>query len=225
LAECVAATRAASAALIFDRHGADVEEGAAGVTKRLRVPRQGILPGSCKATVRRRTGRRLANPEPGAGSSPYQQGSFNQADGSCLPGRGFQSYGKTLRRLPRPGALEKRSDWNTHSSGRGYRHALARSWRGRGWGKWWPRRETLRVLEVKEHPFFERRNSIVLTNSGERVQADAWNGSASAGTETARRKSNCEGTQSGGTCSAIQGQRIPDPAGAGRGDCMTTYRY
>jgi molecular chaperone DnaJ len=195
------------------------EEGAAGVTTKIKVPRQEFC-GSCKGTgAKAGTGATTCQSCAGRGQLAYQQGFFTitrtcpacQGAGQIIRercpdcrGQGRIEKDKTIDlRIP-PGV-----DTGTRLRVPGEGEVGVN---GGAPG------DLYVVLEVKEHPFFERRNadlyctiplSVVQAALGTELQVPGLNGE--------EKLKIGEGTQSGAVF-RIKGKGLPDPRGGGRGD-------
>jgi molecular chaperone DnaJ len=195
------------------------EEAAAGVTTKIRVPRQEFCE-SCNGTgAKKGTGVAACQSCGGRGQIVYQQGFFTinrtcpacQGAGQIIKERCTDCRGQG--RMERERTIELRIPPGVDSGTR---------LRVQGEGEPGPNGgaagDLYVVLEVKEHSFFERRGadlyctipvSIAQASLGAELQVPGL-----AGEE---RLKVPEGTQSGAVF-RIKGKGLPDPHGGGRGD-------
>jgi len=195
------------------------EEGAAGVTTKVKVPRQEFC-SSCKGTgAKAGTGATTCQSCAGRGQLAYQQGFFTitrtcpacQGAGQIIRercadcrGQGRVEKEKTID-LRIPPGVDTGTRLRVHGEGEVGVNGGAPG-------------DLYVVLEVKEHPFFERRNSdlyctipvsVVQAALGTELQVPGLNGE--------EKLKIGEGTQSGAVF-RIKGKGLPDPRGGGRGD-------
>jgi len=195
------------------------EEAAAGVTTKIRVPRQEFCE-SCNGTgAKKGTGVAACQTCGGRGQIVYQQGFFtiNRTCPAC------QGAGQIIRercpdcrgqgRMERERTIELRIPPGVDSGTR-----LRVQGEGEPGPNGGPAGDLYVVLEVKEHSFFERRGadlyctipvSIAQASLGAELQVPGLTGE--------ERLKVPEGTQSGAVF-RIKGKGLPDPHGGGRGD-------
>ena len=195
------------------------EEAAAGVTTKIKLPRQEYCE-SCNGTgAKKGTGVVACQTCGGRGQIAYQQGFFTitRTCPAC------QGAGQIVReRCPDcrgQGRIEReKHDRTAHSAWRRFRHAPARHGRRRAGAEWRPAGDLYVVLEVKEHAFFERRGadlyctiplSIAQAALGTELQVPGLERRRK--TENSRRDAKRRGFPH-------QGQRLADPRGGGKGD-------
>jgi molecular chaperone DnaJ len=195
------------------------EEGAAGVTTKIKVPRQEFC-GSCKGTgAKAGTGATTCQSCAGRGQLAYQQGFFTitRTCPAC------QGAGQVVReRCPDcrgQGRIEKEKTIDLRiPPGVDTGTRLRVPGEGEVGVNGGAPGDLYVVLEVKEHPFFERRNSdlyctipvsVVQAALGTELQVPGLNGE--------EKLKIGEGTQSGAVF-RIKGKGLPDPRGGGRGD-------
>lgn len=195
------------------------EEGAAGVTTKIKVPRQEFC-GSCKGTgAKAGTGATTCQSCAGRGQLAYQQGFFTitRTCPAC------QGAGQIVReRCPDcrgQGRIEKEKTIDLRiPPGVDTGTRLRVPGEGEVGVNGGAPGDLYVVLEVKEHPFFERRTSdlyctipvsVVQAALGTELQVPGLNGE--------EKLKIGEGTQSGAVF-RIKGKGLPDPRGGGRGD-------
>ena len=195
------------------------EEGAAGVTTKIKVPRQEFC-GSCKGTgAKAGTGATTCQSCAGRGQLAYQQGFFTitRTCPAC------QGAGQLVReRCPDcrgQGRIEKEKTIDLRiPPGVDTGTRLRVPGEGEVGVNGGAPGDLYVVLEVREHPFFERRNSdlyctiplsVVQAALGTELQVPGLNGE--------EKLKIGEGTQSGAVF-RIKGKGLPDPRGGGRGD-------
>ena len=195
------------------------EEAAAGITTKIRVPRQEYCE-SCNGTgAKKGTGVAACQACGGRGQLVYQQGFFtiNRTCPSC------QGVGQIIKercpdcrgqgRVDRERTIELRIPPGVDTGTR-----LRVQGEGEAGPNGGPAGDLYVVLEVKEHSFFERRGadlyctiplSIAQASLGTELQVPGLNGE--------ERLKIPEGTQSGAVF-RIKGKGLADPHGGGRGD-------
>src|SRR5499425_3907832 len=195
------------------------EEAAAGITTKIRVPRQEYCE-SCNGTgAKKGTGVVACQACGGRGQIVYQQGFFtiNRTCPSC------QGAGQIVKercpdckgqgRIDRERTIELRIPPGVDAGTR-----LRVAGEGEPGPNGGPTGDLYVVLEVKEHPFFERRGadlyctipiSVTQAALGTELQVPGLNGE--------ERLKIPEGTQSGAVF-RIKGKGLADPHGGGRGD-------
>ncbi|HLZ11787.1 MAG TPA: molecular chaperone DnaJ [Candidatus Acidoferrum sp.] len=195
------------------------EEGAAGVTTKIKVPRQEFC-GSCRGTgAKAGTGATTCQACGGRGQVAYQQGFFTitrtcpscQGAGQIIRERCADCHGQG--RIEKEKTIELRIPPGVDSGTR-----LRVPGEGEVGANGGAPGDLYVVLEVREHPFFERRNadlyctiplSVAQAALGTELQVPGLNGE--------EKLKIGEGTQSGAVF-RIKGKGLPDPRGGGRGD-------
>src|SRR2546422_3456274 len=195
------------------------EEGAAGVTTKVKVPRQEFC-SSCRGTgAKAGTGATTCQSCAGRGQVAYQQGFFTitrtcpacQGAGQIVRERCTECRGQG--RLEREKTIELRIPPGVDTGTR-----LRVAGEGEPGPNGGPAGDLYVVLEVKEHPFFERRGadlyctipiSVAQATLGTELQVPGLNGE--------ERLEIPEGTQSGAVF-RIKGWGLADPRGGGKGD-------
>src|SRR5882757_8158161 len=195
------------------------EEGAAGVTTKVKVPRQEYC-AACNGTgAKKGTGVQACQTCAGRGQLAYQQGFFTITR-TCPACRGAGQIVKERcpdcrgqGRLDREKTIELRIPPGVDTGTR-----LRVAGEGEPGPNGGPAGDLYVVLEVKEHPFFERRGadlyctiplSIAQATLGTELQVPGLNGEESLKIP--------EGTQSGAVF-RIKGRGLADPRGGGKGD-------
>jgi len=195
------------------------EEGAAGVTTKVKVPRQEFC-SSCKGTgAKAGTGATTCQSCAGRGQLAYQQGFFTitrtcpacQGAGQIIRERCADCRGQG--RIEKERTIDLRIPPGVDTGTR-----LRVPGEGEVGVNGGAPGDLYVVLEVREHPFFERRNSdlyctipvsVVQAALGTELQVPGLNGE--------EKLKIGEGTQSGAVF-RIKGKGLPDPRGGGRGD-------
>jgi molecular chaperone DnaJ len=195
------------------------EEGATGVATKIKVPRQEFC-GACKGTgAKAGTGVTTCQTCAGRGQLAYQQGFFTitrtcpacQGAGQIIRERCVECRGQG--RVEKEKTIDLRIPPGVDTGTR-----LRVAGEGEAGANGGSPGDLYVVLEVKEHPFFERRNadlyctiplSVVQAALGTELQVPGLNGE--------ERLKIPEGTQSGAVF-RIKGKGLPDPRGGGRGD-------
>ena len=195
------------------------EEGAAGVTTKVKVPRQEFC-SSCKGTgAKAGTGATTCQSCAGRGQLAYQQGFFTitrtcpacQGAGQIIRERCADCRGQG--RVEKEKTIDLRIPPGVDTGTR-----LRVPGEGEVGVNGGAPGDLYVVLEVQEHPFFERRNSdlyctipvsVVQAALGTELQVPGLNGE--------EKLKIGEGTQSGAVF-RIKGKGLPDPRGGGRGD-------
>ncbi len=201
------------------------EEAAAGVTTKIRIPRQEYCE-SCNGTgAKKGTGVVSCQTCGGRGQIVYQQGFFTinrtcpacQGAGQIIKERCADCRGQG--RVERERSIELRIPPGVDTGTR-----LRISGEGEPGPNGGPAGDLYVVLEVKEHSFFERRDadlyctipiSISQASLGTELQVPGLNGE--------ERLKIPEGTQSGAVF-RVKGKGLPDPHGSGRGDLYYMVR-
>src|SRR2546427_3334883 len=209
------------------RRGADLrydmsltfEEASAGVTTKIRLPRQEFCE-ACNGTgAKKGTGVQACQTCAGRGQVAYQQGFFTitrtcpayQGAGQIVRERCTECRGQG--RLEREKTIELRIPPGVDTGTR-----LRVAGEGEPGPNGGPAGDLYVVLEVKEHPFFERRGadlyctiplSIAQATLGTELQVPGLNGE--------EKLKIPEGTQSGAVF-RIKGRGLADPRGGGKGD-------
>ncbi len=195
------------------------EEASAGVTTKIKLPRQEFCE-ACNGTgAKKGTGVQACQTCAGRGQLAYQQGFFTitrtcpacQGAGQIVRERCPECRGQG--RLEREKTIELRIPPGVDS---GTRLRVANE--GEPGPNGGPAGDLYVVLEVKEHPFFERRGadlyctiplSIAQATLGAELQVPGLNGE--------EKLKIPEGTQSGAVF-RIKGKGLADPRGGGKGD-------
>jgi molecular chaperone DnaJ len=201
------------------------EEAAAGVTTKVRLPRQEFCE-SCNGTgAKAGTGVSACEACRGRGQLHYQQGFFSvsRTCPSC------QGAGQVIRekcpecrgrgRMEKTRTIDVRIPPGVDSQTR-----MRVSGEGEPGPNGGPPGDLYIVLEVKDHPFFERRGadlyctipiSVVQAALGTEIRVPGLNGE--------ERVSIAEGTQTGAII-RLKGKGLPDPHGGGKGDLYINVR-
>jgi molecular chaperone DnaJ len=195
------------------------EEGAGGVNTKIKVPRLEFC-GSCKGTgAKAGTGATTCQSCAGRGQVAYQQGFFTitrtcpscQGTGQIIKERCLDCRGQG--RIEREKTIELRIPPGVDTGTR-----LRVQGEGEVGVNGGTPGDLYVVLEVTQHPFFERRNadlyctiplSVAQAALGTELQVPGLNGE--------EKLKIPEGTQSGAVF-RIKGKGLPDPRGGGRGD-------
>jgi molecular chaperone DnaJ len=195
------------------------EEAAAGVTTKIKLPRQEYCE-ACNGTgAKKGTGVQACQTCAGRGQLAYQQGFFTitrtcpacQGAGQTVKERCMECRGQG--RLEREKTIELRIPPGVDTGTR-----LRVAGEGEPGPNGGPTGDLYVVLEVKEHPFFERRGadlyctiplSIAQATLGTELQVPGLGGE--------ERLKIPEGTQSGAVF-RIKGKGLADPRGGGKGD-------
>ena len=201
------------------------EEAAAGVTTKIRIPRQEYCE-SCNGTgAKKGTGVVSCQTCGGRGQIVYQQGFFTinrtcpacQGAGQIIKERCAECRGQG--RIERERSIELRIPPGVDTGTR-----LRISGEGEPGPNGGPAGDLYVVLDVKEHNFFERRGadlyctipiSIAQASLGTELQVPGLNGE--------EKLKIPDGTQSGAVF-RVKGKGLPDPHGGGRGDLYYLVR-
>jgi molecular chaperone DnaJ len=195
------------------------EEAAAGVTTKIKLPRQEFC-GACNGTgAKAGTGVMACQTCGGRGQVAYQQGFFTisrtcpacQGAGQIVRERCPECRGQG--RIEREKTIELRIPPGVDTGTR-----LRVAGEGEPGPNGGPPGDLYVVLEVKEHPFFERRGAdLYCTIPVSIAQATLGTELPVPGLGGEQRLKIPEGTQSGAVF-RIKGQGLPDPHGGGKGD-------
>lgn len=195
------------------------EEASAGVTTKIKLPRQEFC-GACKGTgAKAGTGVATCQTCGGRGQLAYQQGFFTisrtcpacQGAGQIIKERCPECRG--LGRLEREKVIELRVPPGVDTGTR--LRVPGEGEPGRNGG---PAGDLYVVLEVKEHSFFERRGADLYCTIPISISQAALGAELQVpGLNSEERLKIPEGTQSGAVF-RIKGRGLPDPRGGGRGD-------
>ena len=195
------------------------EEASAGVTTKIKLPRQEFCE-ACNGTgAKKGTGVQACQACAGRGQLAYQQGFFTitrtcpacQGAGQIVKERCVECRGQG--RIEREKAIELRIPPGVDTGTR-----LRVAGEGEPGPNGGPAGDLYVVLEVKEHPFFERRGadlyctipiSMPQATLGTELQVPGLNGE--------EKLKIPEGTQSGAVF-RIKGKGLADPRGGGKGD-------
>ena len=201
------------------------EEAAAGVTTKIRIPRQELC-GACKGTgAKAGTGAATCETCKGRGQLHYQQGFFSISR-TCPA---CQGAGQVIRtkcpecqgsgRVERTRTIDVRIPPGVDSQTR-----IRVPGEGEQGANGGPAGDLYIVLEVADHPFFERRGadlyctipiSITQAALGAEITVPGLSGDEKVSIE--------EGTQTGSTI-RLKGKGLPDPHGGGKGDLYVNVR-
>jgi len=195
------------------------EEAASGVTTKIKLPRLEFC-GACNGTgAKAGTGVTTCQTCGGRGQLVSQQGFFMitrtcpacQGAGQVIRERCLECRGQG--RIEREKTIELRIPPGVDSGTR-----LRVAGEGESGPNGGPPGDLYVVLEVKEHPFFERRGAdLYCTIPISMAQAALGAELMVPGLTTEERLKIPEGTQSG-TVFRLKGKGLPDPHGGGRGD-------
>ncbi len=201
------------------------EEAAAGVTTKLRIPRQELC-SSCKGTgAKAGTGAATCETCGGRGQLHYQQGFFSisrtcpacQGAGQVIRAKCAECHGKG--RVERTRSIDVRIPPGVDSQTR--IRVPAEGEQGVNGG---PPGDLYIVLEVSDHAFFERRGAdlyctipISITQAALGAEIDV------PGLLGEEKVTIQEGTQTGSTI-RLKGKGLPDPHGGGKGDLYVNVR-
>jgi molecular chaperone DnaJ len=201
------------------------EEAAAGVTTRIRIPRQEFCE-ACKGTgAKPGTGVSACEACKGRGQLQYQQGFFSitrtcpacQGAGQVVKAKCPDCKG--AGRVEKTRSIEVRIPPGVDSQTR-----IRLPHEGEPGANGGPPGDLYIVLDVKDHPFFERRGSdlyctIPITFAQAALGADI----KVPGLNGDERVSVPEGTQTGSIL-RLKGKGLPDPQGGGKGDLYLNLR-
>jgi molecular chaperone DnaJ len=195
------------------------EEASAGVTTKIKLPRQEFC-GSCNGTgAKKGTGAQSCQACGGRGQLAYQQGFFTitrtcpncQGTGQIIKERCPDCRGQG--RIERERTIELRIPPGVDTGTR-----LRVTGEGEPGPNGGPTGDLYVVLDVKEHPFFERRGAdLYCTIPLSIVQASLGTELAVPGLAGEERLKIPEGTQSGAVF-RVKGKGLADPRGGGKGD-------
>jgi len=205
--------------------GLSFEEAAAGVTTKIRLPRQEFCE-ACNGTgAKAGTGASACETCRGRGQLHYQQGFFSisrtcpdcQGAGQVVREKCAECRGRG--RMERTRTIDVRIPPGVDSQTR-----MRVAGEGEAGGNGGPPGDLYIVLEVKEHPFFERRGadlyctipiSVAQAALGAEIVAPCLGGD--------EKVSVAEGTQNGSII-RLKGKGLPDPHGGGKGDLYINVR-
>jgi molecular chaperone DnaJ len=195
------------------------EEASAGVTTKVKLPRQEYCE-SCNGTgAKKGTGVAACQSCGGRGQIAYQQGFFTitrtcpacQGAGQIIRERCADCRGQG--RIEREKVIELRIPPGVDSGTR-----LRVSGEGEAGPNGGPNGDLYVVLEVKEHPFFERRGAdLYCTIPLSMAQAALGTELQVPGLTGEEKLKIAEGTQSGAVF-RVKGKGLADPRGGGKGD-------
>jgi molecular chaperone DnaJ len=195
------------------------EEAAAGVATKIKLPRMQLCE-ACKGTgAKAGSGVAACQTCGGRGQLHYQQGFFSisrtcpacQGAGQIIRERCAECRGQG--RLEREHMIELRIPAGVDTGTR-----LRVAGEGEAGPKGAPAGDLYVVLEVKEHPFFERRGAdLYCTIPVSFAQAALGADLVVPGLQGEEKLRIPEGTQ-GGAVFRLKGKGLPDPHGGGRGD-------
>ena len=195
------------------------EEAAAGVSTKIKLPKQELC-AACHGTgAKAGTGATSCQACGGRGQLAYQQGFFTitrtcpacQGAGQVIKERCTECRGQG--RLEREKTIELRVPAGVDTGTR-----LRVPGEGEAGANGGPTGDLYVVLEVKEHPFFERRGADLYCTIPVSIAQAALGAELSVpGLNGEEKLKIPEGTQ-GGAVFRIKGHGLPDPRGGGRGD-------
>jgi molecular chaperone DnaJ len=195
------------------------DEASAGVTTKVKLPKQELC-GACNGTgAKKGTGATTCQTCGGRGQMAYQQGFFTitrtcpacQGAGQIIRERCTECHGHG--RLEREKIIELRIPPGVDTGTR-----LRVSGEGEPGPNGGPAGDLYVVLEVKEHPFFERRGAdLYCTIPLSVAQAALGTELQVPGLNSEEKLKIPEGTQSDAVF-RIKGKGLPDPRGGGKGD-------
>jgi molecular chaperone DnaJ len=195
------------------------EEASAGVTTKVKLPKQELC-AACNGTgAKKGTGATTCQTCGGRGQMAYQQGFFTitrtcpacQGAGQIIRERCAECHGHG--RLEREKIIELRIPPGVDTGTR-----LRVSGEGEPGPNGGPAGDLYVVLEVKEHPFFERRGAdLYCTIPLSMAQAALGTELQVPGLSGEEKLKIPEGTQSDAVF-RIKGKGLPDPRGGGKGD-------
>jgi molecular chaperone DnaJ len=201
------------------------EEAAAGVTTKLRIPRQELC-GSCKGTgAKAGTGAATCETCGGRGQLHYQQGFFSisrtcpacQGAGQVIRAKCAECHGSG--HVERTRSIDVRIPPGVDSQTR-----IRVPGEGEQGVNGGPPGDLYIVLEVSDHAFFERRGAdlyctipISITQAALGAEIDV------PGLVGEEKVTIQEGTQTGSTI-RLKGKGLPDPHGGGKGDLYVNVR-
>jgi len=201
------------------------EEAATGVTTKIRLPRQEFCE-ACNGTgAKAGTGVSACEACRGRGQLHYQQGFFSisrtcpscQGAGQVIREKCAECHGRG--RLERTRTIDVRIPPGVDSQTR-----MRVPGEGEPGPNGGPPGDLYIVLEVKDHPFFERRGAdLYCTIPISVVQAALGTEIRVPGLVGEERVSIAEGTQTGSII-RLKGKGLPDPHGGGKGDLYINVR-
>ena len=201
------------------------EEAAAGVATKIKVPRREVCE-SCKGTgAKAGTGMVACQTCGGRGQLHYQQGFF-AISRTCPACRGQgQMIREACAQCRGQGMIERERTIELRiPAGVDNQTRLRVAGEGEAGSNGGPPGDLYVFLEVKEHPFFERRNADLYCSIPVSIAQAALGAEISVPTLNGEEKLKVpEGTQSG-TIFRLKGKGLPNPHGGGRGDLYVNIR-
>jgi molecular chaperone DnaJ len=201
------------------------EEAAAGVTTKIRIPRQELC-GACKGTgAKAGTGAVTCESCKGRGQLHYQQGFFSisrtcpacQGTGHVIRAKCPECHGSG--RIERTRTIDVRIPPGVDSQTR-----IRVPGEGEQGANGGPAGDLYIVLEVADHPFFERRGADLYCTIPISITQAALGAEITVpGLSADEKVSIEEGTQTGSTI-RLKGKGLPDPHGGGKGDLYVNVR-
>lgn len=201
------------------------EEAAAGVTTKLRIPRQELCAG-CKGTgAKAGTGAAPCESCGGRGQLHYQQGFFSvtrtcpgcQGSGQVIRAKCSECHG--TGRTERTRTIDVRIPPGVDSQTR-----IRVPGEGEQGANGGPAGDLYIVLEVSDHAFFERRGADLYCTIPISITQAALGAEITVpGLSGDEKVSIQEGTQTGSTI-RLKGKGLPDPHGGGKGDLYVNVR-
>ena len=195
------------------------EEAAAGVATKIKLPKQELC-AACHGTgAKAGTGATTCSACGGRGQMAYQQGFFTitrtcpacQGAGQVIKERCLECRGQG--RLEKEKTIELRVPAGVDTGTR-----LRVPGEGEAGANGGPAGDLYVVLDVKEHPFFERRGADLYCTIPVSIAQAALGAELSVpGLNGEEKLKIPEGTQ-GGAVFRIKGHGLPDPRGGGKGD-------
>ncbi len=201
------------------------EEAAAGVATKIKVPRREVCE-SCKGTgAKAGTGMVVCQSCGGRGQLHYQQGFF-AISRTCPACRGQgQMIREACAQCRGQGMVERERTIELRiPAGVDNQTRLRVAGEGEAGINGGPPGDLYVFLEVKEHPFFERRNADLYCSMPVSIAQAALGAEISVPTLNGEEKLKVpEGTQSG-TIFRLKGKGLPNPHGGGKGDLYVNIR-
>ena len=201
------------------------EEAAAGVSTKIRLPRQELCD-ACKGTgAKAGTGVATCETLQGPRPAAYQQGFFSISR-TCPQ---CQGAGQMIRgEVPGlPGSRPRRAHSHhrsAHPAGRGFQTRIRIPNEGEPGANGAPPGDLYIVLDIKEHPFYERRGADLYCTVPVSITQAALGAELSVpGLNGEEKVPIPEGTQTGSII-RLKAKGLPDPHGGGKGDLYVNVR-
>ncbi len=201
------------------------EEAAGGITSKIRIPRQELCE-TCKGTgAKAGTGASACETCKGHGQLHYQQGFFSitrtcpacQGSGQVIRAKCTECHGSG--RLEKTRTIDVRIPPGVDSQTR--IRVPREGEQGINGG---PPGDLYIVLDVKDHPFFERRGADLYCTIPVSISQAALGAEITVpGLAGPEHVSVAEGTQTGAII-RLKGKGLPDPQGGGKGDLYVSLR-